>query len=153
MINEVRKKQTPLTNNELWGTTESPQIARLMAERDLLLFAIAPKDYAKIEVALSAISKTTDDGPLEIPLTDSMSSAVRNALWRFNAALTIRRLREAQKAAIDSRIDELRVFMSVTKITNPLIAIDEFQRRYPNGVPGGMHEGDATVFLEDEGQL
>jgi hypothetical protein len=36
------------------------QVRRLMAERDLLLFAIAPEDYAKIQAQLAAISETPD---------------------------------------------------------------------------------------------
>lgn len=36
------------------------QVARLMAERDLLLFAIAPGDYAKVEAKMVAISETPD---------------------------------------------------------------------------------------------
>ena len=37
------------------------QIRRLMAERDLLLSAIAPEDYAKIEPQMKAISESPDE--------------------------------------------------------------------------------------------
>jgi hypothetical protein len=58
--------------------------------------------------------------------------------------------RKLQKAVIDLRIDELRMFMSVTEIENPLLAIDAFCERYPNGVPGGTVEVDPQVFVDDE---
>lgn len=39
---------------------KTSQIARLMAERDLLLSAIAPEDYMKIKAQLVAISEKPD---------------------------------------------------------------------------------------------
>jgi hypothetical protein len=46
--------------NEMSETTQN-QIRRLMAERDLLLSAIAPEDYAKIEPQMKAISESPDE--------------------------------------------------------------------------------------------
>jgi hypothetical protein len=77
------------------GTDVHAQVARLLAERNLLLQAIAGEDYEKIQAKLVKISETPDSALVEVPLTDEMSPAVRNAMWRFNAALTIRKLREA----------------------------------------------------------
>jgi hypothetical protein len=37
------------------------QVRRLMAERDLLLSAIAPEDYAKIQAQLVAIAESPDE--------------------------------------------------------------------------------------------
>jgi hypothetical protein len=83
------------------GTDVHAQVARLLAERNLLLQAIAGEDYEKIQAKLVKISETPDSALVEVPLTDEMSPAVRNAMWRFNAALTIRQLREALR-----KIDE-----------------------------------------------
>lgn len=87
------------------GTDVHAQIARLIAERDLLLAAMPLEIYATIQDRMAAIAETPDSEMVklvqEVPLTDEMSPAVRNAMWRFNAALTIRKLREALR-----KIDE-----------------------------------------------
>lgn len=45
------------------GTDTQNQIRRLMAERDLLISAIAPEDYAKIQAQLVAIAESPDEPP------------------------------------------------------------------------------------------
>ena len=47
-------------------TEQQNQVRRLMGERDLLLSAIAPADYAKIQARIVAISESTD-APVEGP--------------------------------------------------------------------------------------
>jgi hypothetical protein len=70
------------------------QVRRLMAERDLLLSAIAPEDYAKIEAKIVAISESPEEPPSpEIPtkLTLRQENALRAELGRYiteNGALT-----------------------------------------------------------------
>ena len=51
----------PLERKYEMSETTQNQIRRLMAERDLLLSAIAPEDYAKIEPQMKAISESPDE--------------------------------------------------------------------------------------------
>jgi cell fate (sporulation/competence/biofilm development) regulator YlbF (YheA/YmcA/DUF963 family) len=61
------------------------QIRRLMAERDLLLSAISPVDYAKIQAQLVAVSESPDDEALK-----DASPAVLKAMIRFYKRLSER---------------------------------------------------------------
>lgn len=57
-------------------------------------------------------------------------------------------------AAIKLRIEELRTFLSVTSIKNPLLAVDAFMERYPNGVVSDGAVGiDPAVFERAEDVL
>lgn len=52
-------------------------IERLMAERDLLLSAISPEDYAKVQKQMVVISETPDPGS---PLSDADIALIHNGL-------------------------------------------------------------------------
>src|ERR1700761_3676169 len=61
-------KEIGKATHEPKSEVDANQVRRLMAERDLLLSAIAPADYAKIEKQLAAIAESPDQ-PVKKKLT------------------------------------------------------------------------------------
>jgi hypothetical protein len=85
------------------------RLARVIGERDLLLFAISPEDYAKVEAKIVAVSETPDSAisSLKDPFEE-----IKETLFIQECALAILPggdpIREAYKAGCETILKSWR---------------------------------------------